>query len=282
MISSNLQHLPSELIMSILELALVNVKPSILATISRTVRLHLNEVLYRTIILSSPQIVRALHRTAVTSPHLLLLVKKLVSAYDYQELQDPFVNLHTELGDIIGACKHLHALTLRDLSPLPKLAEHHYLEEISVHSFMDNGTKGLQTGSSVLRRLRFAEPNEDGWVPPSEMLAALGDPKGLTHLQLSRRAGANEGNDNAFRDDIVTVLENQRELKVLVVSLYTGYSWQTDGSPIEESHLWRIIADLKKVDGRIALLEGQRSDWRKEHETFQPGDHINSRFWAQL
>lgn len=282
MTSSSFQSLPSELIMSILELALMSIKPSILATISKAVRLHLNEVLYRTIILSSSHIIRALHHTALTSPHLLLLVKKLVSTYDPSDFSKGGDWLDTELQTIVGACKNLHALTLRDFTPLPDLAEHRCLEEITFPSFIDTRTKASPTGSNAVKRLRFAEPTDYGWVSPSEMMSALGNPQNLTHLQLSRRAGANEDNDKAFRDDIVTILRNYRELKVLVVSVFNGYAWWSEESSTKESYLWKTMEELKERDGRVVVLEGQRSEWAKDHEGFQPGDHINSRFWARL
>lgn len=269
--------------MSILELALLSVKPSVLSTISTAVRLHLNEVLYRTIILSSPQTILALHYTAVTSPHLLLGVKKLISTYDCQDGRKHVHGiLDTKLREIVGACKNMHTLTLRDSSHLPNLAQHHYLEEFTVPSFAADSPSTSQVGANAVKRLRFAEPIECGWASPCEMLAALGNLEGLTHLQLSRRAGANEDNDNAFRDDIATILEDHRELKMLVVSVYKGHSWQADDSPVQDSHLWKITKELKDIDDRIVILEGQRSEWRNEHDGYQPGDHINSRFWATL
>ncbi|KAJ3533136.1 hypothetical protein NMY22_g7456 [Coprinellus aureogranulatus] len=280
---SKLQGLPSELIVSILEMALLSTRPLVLATISRTIHLHLNEVLYRTIILSSPQSIRAVRWTALTSPQLLLLVKKLVVTCDSLHIGGERVSLDPDLRDIVRACKNLHTLTLPGSAPLPLLTDHDHIEEITFSSFVDNHTRqDSPVGSAAVKRLRFTEPSECGWVSPCEMLSALGNPEGLTHLQLSRKAGANEVNDIAFRDAIVEVLAGQVKLKVLVVSIFKGYSWESDEPEMEESHMWRIMEELREMDRRISIRVGKRDDWRKEDEAFQPGRDINSRFWAQF
>ena len=272
---SFLQRLPSELITSIVELALLSVKPIILATISRAVHEHVNEALYRTIVLSSAGSAIKLHETSRSSPHLLLLVKKLVLTYE--------VPRH-EIAGIVRACKNLHTLRLPRPIPTPGLEGHTHLEEITIQSFADPlVNKEVPVGSpSALRRLRLGEPAEFGWVSPREMLAAFGNPEALAHLQLSRKVGANEDNDRAFRDEAVAILGEYRELKVLVVSIYQGYSWEPTGSAAKESGVWKIMEEVREADKRVVITEGQRGEWEEEDQGFQHGDGIDSRFWARF
>lgn len=274
---SFLQRLPSELITSIVELALLSVKPIVLATVSKATHEHVNRVLYRTIVLSSVASTRNLSRTSLSSPHLLLLVKKLVLLYDSL--------LNQQVGGIVRACKNLHTLRLPHLISAHGLDRHMHLEEIAIHSFADlRVNKEVPLGSpSALRRLRLGEPSEFGWVSPREMLAGFGNPEALTQLQLSRKAGANEDNDRAFRDEVVEILGEYRELKVVVVSIYQGHAWESAGSSVmKESYMWKIIEEVREVDKRVVIIEGQRGEWEKEDQDFQHGDGVDSRFWARF
>lgn len=274
---SFLQRLPSELVTSIVELALLSVKPIVLATVSRAVHEHVNEVLYRTIVLSSADSIRHLHETSFSSPHLLLLVKKLVLSYESPRCD-------YQIGQIVRACKNLHSLRLPHLLSTPGLEEHTHLEEITIRSFVDPRVyKEVPMGPpTALRRLRLGEPSEFGWVSPREMLSGFGHPEALTHLQLSRKAGANEDNDRAFRDEVAEILGEYTELKVIVVSIYQGHAWESTGSVAKESYMWKIMEEAGEADKRVVIVEGQRGEWEKEDKDFQHGDGIDSRFWARF
>ncbi|RXW19205.1 hypothetical protein EST38_g6645 [Candolleomyces aberdarensis] len=267
--------------MTIIEQALSETAPKVLATLSKTIHFFFNRVLYRTVILSSPGSIHALHRTATTSPHLLSQVKKLVVSWDQSDNL-----LNAKLSEIIEACRSLQAIVLPTLtSSIPDLAAHHDLKELVTPVFEDDETTNhfkLLPRADTITRLRFTEPGECGWLSPCEMLARFGNPRNLSHIQFSRRTGANEQNDLVFAEEVASILLSYPKLRLVVVSVFKGYAWSSDVSAVEDSHVWKILLDLKELDDRVVLVEGHRREWKKEYEDFHPEDSIDSRFWARF
>lgn len=89
----------------------------------------------------------------------------------------------------------------------------------------------------VLTHLRICEPGTR-WCSPLTMLDTFGEMPELTHLQLSRRAGSNEENDEAFVEAVKTILKSrQRKLRVLAISVFM-LPWQTYEGGVESSAIW--------------------------------------------
>lgn len=278
--SPKFQEMPLELIMSIVEQALLGMTPKELATISKTVHSTLNRVIYRTVILSSPGSIYALHRTVTTSPHLLSQVKRLVVAVACDQGGTPF---EAKISEIVAACHNVQALVLPALSSIPDLTSHQELKELVTPVFENATTLDrLLSRADTITHLRVTEPNEWGWLSPRDMLAKLGNPPNLTNLQLSRRAGANEQNDAVFVEEMASILSSFPRLRLFVVTVFKGYAWSSDFSAVEHSHIWKILLDLRQMDNRVAVIEGHRGEWKKEYEDFYPGDSIDSRFWARF
>ena len=86
-----------------------------------------------------------------------------------------------------------------------------------------------------------------------------------------------------FAEEVVSILSSYPKLRSVVVSVFKDYAWSADSSAVEDSHIWRILSDLKRLDDRFVLLEGHRKEWKKDYdEAFHPADSIDSRFWAQF
>ncbi|KAF5317162.1 hypothetical protein D9611_004020 [Ephemerocybe angulata] len=317
-----LNHLPSELVMSIIEVALTDTKPSILASLSKGIHILLNHVIYRTVILSSARAIVSFHRTATGSPKLSSLVKKLAvtwDGWDWPDLsQKPvpafkrrfwsngfsrkvYLNaikrrrmlagilrhpLDSQISEVVEACKNIHALDLSALNHIPNLTSHHHLKEVTSPLFIDEpSTENFAACADNITHLRFTEPNEYGWIGPRKMLERFGNPTNLSHLQLSRRTGANMDNDGKFVNQVADILVTYPKLQVVAISVFKEFSWSNNDSSIsslEESHIWKQLLELKGADERVLLIEGKRNEWRKEFGDFLPSDSIDCRFWQRF
>ncbi|KAF6760206.1 hypothetical protein DFP72DRAFT_805621 [Ephemerocybe angulata] len=276
-------HLPSELVMTIIEVALMDTKPSILATLSKEFHILLNHVLYRTVILSSPRAILSFHRTATGSPRLSSSVKKLAVTWDGWDWPNP---LDSQISEVVKACKNIQALDLSALNHIPNLASHHHLKEVTSPLFIDEpSTENFAACADNITHLRFTEPNEYGWIGPREMLEKFGNPTNLSHLQLSRRTGANMDNDEKFANQVADILVTYPKLQVVAISVFKEFSWSNNDSStssLEESHIWKQLLELKGVDERVLLIEGKRNEWRKELGDFLPSNSIDCRFWQRF
>lgn len=94
------------------------------------------------------------------------------------------------------------------------------------------------------------------------MLSTFGPLLHLSHLQLSRRADANEDNDLTFAEDIRTLLRSNSTLKVVVVSIFAGYSWTNSSAIAEDSYIWNLMLSIRDEDPRIIVINGIYDDWR--------------------
>ncbi|KAG6879924.1 hypothetical protein C0992_009588, partial [Termitomyces sp. T32_za158] len=83
-------------------------------------------------------------------------------------------------------------------------------------------------GFSNLTHLRICEP-ADVWCSPSAMVEAFGTLPLLSHLQVARRANANQANDEGFALSISDLLASRPTLKTLVrpraVYLFKGQKY---------------------------------------------------------
>jgi hypothetical protein len=208
-------------------------------------------------------------------------VKKLVVTWD-----QPDTFLNARIGEIVAACHNLQAIVLPTLSSsIPDLTVHHDLKELVTPVFEDDETLNrLLPRADTITHLRFTEPNEYGWMSPCEMLAKCGNPPNLSRIQFSRRTGANEENDAVFVEEVASILSSYPKLRLVVVSVFKGYAWSADTSAIEDSHIWKILSDLKGLDDRVVLVEGHRKEWKMDYGPgdFHPADSIDSRFWARF
>ncbi|TFY57731.1 hypothetical protein EVG20_g8423, partial [Dentipellis fragilis] len=143
-------------------------------------------------------------------------------------------------------------------------------------------------------RLRIAEPGES-WQAPREMLARLGPLALLTHLQLARRAGANEDNDMTFVADVARILHARPTLKVLAVSVFPSYlrtlpdasamdDDDAEGHECRQSHIWGLLEELAKLDRRLMVVRGSHGAWQREWEGVEVVANASGPedFWAGL
>lgn len=281
-VKSHIEELPSELVISILEVALLTTKPEVLATLSKAISALLNHVIYRTIIIRSSHDILNLHNTVLSSPHLLKLVKRLVVTWEPSGAQAA----HTAVAGIVAACHNLISLTLPTTSLIPSLDNHHNLQDLTSPSFvLEDGTaERLKSRSATLTHIRSNEPPEWGWLAPCDLLDQLGKPANISHLQLSRRTGANEANDIAFADDVATILTTYPKIRAIVISIFNTHPWASDdlADRTRESHIWTLLEEIRSIDTRVVLREGQVDEWRKELTSFYPGDPVDSQFWRRL
>ncbi|KAF5380510.1 hypothetical protein D9615_004687 [Tricholomella constricta] len=282
--------LPVELVFNIFEAAIFDCKPSNLALVSKAFSKVVDAILYRTVILDSPNTVRLFHRTihSKTRPFLTGHVKRLVVTWwpDSDTSQ-------TQIHDIISACAGIRAL----ISPsfrwpinisAAKSSVESGLTAITIQSFDED--HGILTHvsenqplifSKTLTHLRFCEPSAM-WYSPTSMLAAFGPFPHLSHLQLARRANANESNDIMFANSVRKLLHSLPALKMLVVSVFPeAYCFEMES--VENSDIWKRMCEIRSEDRRVIVLPGRWEEWKDGYEKqklfhsgYQPAD-----FWTR-
>ncbi|THV05154.1 hypothetical protein K435DRAFT_816704 [Dendrothele bispora CBS 962.96] len=265
-----LLRLPSELVLDILELALSETKPKVLATVSKAVSSYVETIVYRTVVLDSKDTINLFHRTTLSksSNFLACHVKKLVLTWGPPSKTVQF----TRLLDIVAACTGLCALVLPsgyDVDTIATILRAHRgntLSEMIVHShegvsllsmFYPNTMKvDYSTRASSITHLRICETSS-GWVAPREMLDMFGTLPQLTHLELPRRIHANEDNDATFLEDIRAILRTRPFMKMLAVSVFPQ-SWSPP-QDVCESSIWEMLSALRSEDrsAREALRESE-------------------------
>lgn len=270
---SLLHDLPAEIIMHILELALLHDRPRDLASISQIIRHFVNTIIYRAVVLDSPHAISLFHRTASSprSSHLLAHVKRLAITWE-PEYFSP--STEQQLRGIVARCPSLRAVAVPsccqiNISPSGTI-HHDGPSELTIQSFEDFANSDPLSAlpllpvyfSTSLTHLRICEPSNT-WQSPLSIVAAFHDAPNLTHLQLARRADSNEDNDVVFAEDIAYLLATRKNLKMVVVSIFGGLM-RASPVALHESSIWMLVSKLQEVDPRVVVIEGEMGKWREE------------------
>ncbi|KAF5354889.1 hypothetical protein D9756_005464 [Leucocoprinus leucothites] len=271
-----LHDLPAEIIIHILELALLNSRPKDLAPISPIVRHFVNIIIYRTVVLDNPLTTTLFYRTSSCrhSSHLLAHVRRLAITWE-PEYFTP--STEQQLRQIIARCPSLRKVAVPsscqiNISPSDFLPLHDGPSDLTIQSFDDlPASVPLSSDalpflpayfSTSLTHLRICEPSNT-WQSPLSIITSLHDAPSLTHLQLARRADSNEDNDVVFVEDIAYLLATRKNLKMVVVSIFGGLM-RTSSEVLRESSIWMLVSQLQEVDARVVILEGELGKWREE------------------
>lgn len=293
--SSQLLTLPAELLFDILEICVSNGKPTMLATICHLIYGFVEDILYRTVVLDSNDAVDHFHRTIYSkSPSFLTAhVKRLAFTWT------PFPQSSScqKVWDIIVACSGVKTLSLPPgYHPLSLASVVHArgstgVCELTMASYDELDYMGRCTSLqyvpdtqrtrevSSLTHLRVCEPSI-AWCPPSSMLQSFGDLPHLTHLQLARRAYANEDNDNTFLEDVSDTLHLRPNLQMLVVVIFPCLWAEEDD--ISQSSIWKKLSMMAEADGRLFITHGEYGAWREECRTSPSTPGRPSSFWTVL
>lgn len=272
--------IPVELLFTIIELAALHCRPSILAVLSKAIHGVVNAILYRTVVLDCPEDIALFYRTVRSKPPIFFAkhVRRLAVTSSLRSVPE------YQIRDILTACTDLGIVTFPSshysITNSPRTShEHDGPSEIILQSFeMGDRCKvpSLIINSDSLTHLRFCEPS-NVWCSPSSMLASFGPLPHLTCLQLSRRAIANKDNDHLFMEDIRALLRCAM-LKLLVVSIFPDRSWSSTES-IADSYIWNLMCDIQDADDRVVVLVGRYGDWKKGWEALKWGQQP-ANFWA--
>lgn len=260
-------NLPVELLFSILELASLHCRPSVLAVVCKAIHPIINAILYHTVVLESATDIALFHRTVHLKPRIFfanhvrrLVVTCLRNSPEYQIL------------DILAACAALRVLVLpSSRHPFTISPRNHDggLSELTLQSLDIDDICGhdlpLTTNLDSLTHIRFCEPS-NVWCSPLSMLASFGPLPHLSHLQLSRCANANQDNDYLFLEDIRIILRSYADLKLLVVSIFDNRSWMSSVESVAESNFLNLMRELRDEDSRVVVLVGGYGDWKKGWE----------------
>ncbi|GLB37730.1 hypothetical protein LshimejAT787_0407810 [Lyophyllum shimeji] len=288
---SPLLSLPIELAVKIFEDAILECSPSALALASKAFCKVVDVILYRTIVLDSAKTVQLFHHTAHSKSRAFLTdhVKKLVVTW-WPESDAACTKVH----NIIAACagtRTLIAPSFRwpvDIS-CAKFSADSAVTAITIQSF--DGDNGVHTRagcqpvmdvSKTLTHLRFCEPS-DMWHSPTSMLAPFGPLPHLSHLQLARRANANEANDLIFANSVRQLLRSLPALKMLVVSVYPAGCSLASG-PVEDSDIWKRMWEIRIKDNRVVIVPGRYDEWKagwEDPKLLRSGYHPAD-FWLRF
>lgn len=286
---SFLHDLPAEIIIHILELALLNHRPRDLALISQFIRQFVNLIIYRTVALDSPHAISLFHRTASSprSSHLLTQVKRLAVIWEPEYFTS---STERQLREIMSHCSSLRVVAVPsccqiNISPIGIFVQEGPAD-ITVQSFegLTNSTSSSMSSlpdyfSTSLTHLRICEPS-DTWQSPLSIIAAFKDAPNLTHLQLARRADSNVDNDLVFVEDIASLLSTRKNLKLVVVTIFEPL-WRASSNALCESNIWMLASKLQEMDSRVTIMEGGLGSWREEWKDvkgFRCGGHPTN-FW---
>ncbi|PFH52141.1 hypothetical protein AMATHDRAFT_57492 [Amanita thiersii Skay4041] len=283
---SPLLNLPSELILGIIQLALLECKPTQLAAISKGVKQLVDAIVYHTVVLDNPTIFLLFYRTVTSakSAHLAGHVRNLIFTWTPYSF--------CSVKHLVSTCTSLRSLSLPSSTAIDHVAlngEGPY--EITIESFdrpIDYLFSPHQTAlcppyagvSKALTHLRICEPS-DAWHSPNSILNSFGPLPNLTHLHLARQTNGNEENDEVFVRELASVLRSRPMLKLLIVSIYCRQQWEPLSS-VEESNIWGLMRDLSASDARVLLLSGNYGEWRNEAQNTAACSSaaLPSIFWA--
>ncbi|KAH6913923.1 hypothetical protein BKA70DRAFT_648315 [Coprinopsis sp. MPI-PUGE-AT-0042] len=278
--SCSLSDLPAELSIKVLQFALRRCKPWVLASLSKSYRNHVYDIIYSVVALDSEKKIGRFHAISRTNPQVLLYTRKLViidgdwAGYD---------DAPSKIFSIISACAAIRILevpTLEYIPPALSKATHPELVEVTTaearRAFGFSG-RAIALRSLGLERLRIAG-HALGFGPfirPSVILSEFDNPPELTHLELSRLANSNQDNDAIFVRDVVEVLQSGSfpKLKMLVVSII--------GVDAKGSDVWKLVEEVGTADSRLVLVEGRGvGDDRKDFD-FTLALDLRSKFWTR-
>lgn len=258
--------LPAELILKILDIATsidFAKSPFALARVCKTISQFIDHILYRTIVLNSPKTISLFFRTTTTKPASFLSehVKRIsVTATGHLHSR-----IKVQLLRIIDACTGVQTMALAhrshsDTIRLPSVCA----SELILESYVDLSKELTfdQTPNplSSVTRLRICEPGSQ-WVAPSSTLRPF--ITNLTHLQLCRRAPANEENDITFLDDLRSLFLFAPKLNMVVVSVFPPY-FADGGESVKRSYIWRALEVIQEQEERLYITEGNYGSWIHE------------------
>lgn len=272
--SALLHDLPAEIIILILEFGLLNDRPRDLALTSQLIRHFVNVIVYRTVVLDTPQTTTLFHRTASCkrSSYLLAHVKSLVVTVKPEYL---ISGTGQQLTQIVAHCPSLSQVAITsscqiNIFPSGFFSSYDGPSDLTIQSF--DSLLGSDSFSSEdllpayfstsLTHLRICEPGHR-WQTPLSMITSLHGVPNLTHLQLARRADSNKDNDTIFTEQVAHLLATRKKLKMVVISIFGG-STRVSSKALQESNIWMMVLRLEALDPRIVVLKGELGKWRKE------------------
>ncbi|KAG5647087.1 hypothetical protein DXG03_001457 [Asterophora parasitica] len=275
-------NLPVELMLSVVEAAFAECKPVNLALISKAFAKVVDVILYRTVVLDSFHTVQRFHRTTHSKTRVFLTdhVKRLAVTW-WPECDTSQEQIHA----IIAACPGIRALIaptfLWPIDIISTVPVDGGLTDITIESF-DGDCGALRRASKLskeLTYLRICEPSTM-WFSPTSILAAFGPLPQLSHLQLARRANANETNDIMFANSVRTLLHSLPALKMLIVSIFTE---PFTCSKAEDSSIWKRMSGIRDEDCRVVILPGRYDEWRAElqNQKLVRSGYQPANFWVR-
>ncbi|TFK74576.1 hypothetical protein BDN72DRAFT_759323 [Pluteus cervinus] len=294
--------LPSEVALDIFELALLENEPKILVVVSKEIQRVINTIIYRTVTLDNVRSIQLFHRTITSrsSAELAVLVKALAITWSPGFAQPA---THRLILDIATICTGARTLVLPSFyntslrptrtatSGRPVIRLDDPLQ-LTMQSFDAYTPQYLHTSSAMhaaaatpihrfasITHLRICEPS-DYWYSPKDILDSFGALPYLTHLQLSRRAEANEGNDVIFVDHIKEILQTRKTLKMLVVSVFAPTWWCEES--VLESRIWQVLDELAVADSRLFGLVGRQGEWEKSWDGVRLRTPAPVSFWETV
>ncbi|KAF8653289.1 hypothetical protein AX16_003991 [Volvariella volvacea WC 439] len=306
--NSPLATLPIEVVLRIFELALLTVKPSNLAILSRFIQPVVNAILYRSVVLQNEKELSLFHRTITTrkSAYLAQYVKALAVTWTPPFHHPGQPNL---VSEIALACTRARVLALPNLvkatlvpgsassfglvSNFTRTQEHGELIHLTIErmtsdpdiirSLYRNPTSPIPPTDyskfALITHLRICEPSE-GWCSPIRILESFGPLPHLTHLQLARRADANEANDEIFMQEVKAILATRQQLKMLVVSVFAP-GWR-DRTAVFTSNMWSMLQDVANEDARVYQHIGSWEEWKSDWKSLSVLDPIPIGFWESV
>ncbi|KAL0571624.1 hypothetical protein V5O48_010331 [Marasmius crinis-equi] len=282
--------LPTELVLSILELCIERSRQNTLAVVCKAVSRFVDAILYRTVILDSRETIYLFHQTTLSKPPSFFAnhVKCLNLSYNPPSNS---VQFH-RLQDIITSCSGMRSLVLppgyeqRGIQATLHALRSDELADIVIHSL--EGPQATKTDSIASRthlhfpalpvtHLRVCEPG-NVFIAPCSLLSTFGSLPRLSHLQLSRRINANAYNDQVFIDDVVRILRTRPELKMLVVCVFPQrWTPLAQSDAVAESNIWNMLREISEQDCRLSVRGGKNTKWKAGYDGV---GEISSKFWV--
>ncbi|KAF8891793.1 hypothetical protein BD779DRAFT_1468715 [Infundibulicybe gibba] len=259
--SSPLFNIPAELVLDILESAIIESGPTLLASVSKSIRAFIELIIYRNVVLHTPYSTLLFCRTIAEKPAAFAAnhVKRLAITWNPDQC-----HASPHLGNALRLCTGLRSLSVPsclrpvDISFFKHTASHDGPSEITIQCYDINESQAIAPFVNISRtisHLRICEPS-DGWYSPATILASFGLLPDLTHLQLPRRTNANEDNDAIFVEDVESILQTRPLLKMLVISIFVQ-----EPASIADSNIWTLLLPLRMRDPRLTLLVGKYDEW---------------------
>ncbi|KAG6850851.1 hypothetical protein H0H93_007469 [Arthromyces matolae] len=250
----------AQLLLSILEYAILECQPRNLALVSKVFCSVVDVIIYRTIVLTCEETLRLFHRTTQNKTSTFFAEQVYnITVTDYK------VTKHPHFPAVLAICSGIRTLTVPAWQEhlLPRTAAEKTPVTINSSSSdvaqchaRDGDAHRLMQLPSVsfmhITHLRFCEPG-DMWCSPCAMIRAFGPLPHLSHLQLARRANANQANDKMFTKNISDLLSSRPRMKMLVVSIFPE-AFSCSNEAVQESNVWQCIQELSFAEQRLVLI----------------------------